>query len=116
MVCDHQNQFLKQQSPPFWWWQNIWVFIKNIFKAQVIWICEALKELCQEFNHRISWYTNFNELTHLAQTIYEWIREFLKIVLIQSKSSSFLYGLDYFDYFKTNLPLSYIKSVYKKIL
>ena len=54
---------------------------------------------------------NFNDLIHLAETICERIREFLRIILIRLKFSPFLYELDYFDHLKINLPLSYIKSV-----
>ena len=55
--------------------------------------------------------TNFNNLIHLAETICEGIRGFLRIILIRSKSSPFLYEFDYFDHLKINLSLSYIKSV-----
>ena len=54
---------------------------------------------------------NFNDLIYFAETICEGIRVFQKIVLIQSKSSPFLYELDYFDHFEKDLPLSYIKSI-----
>ena len=54
---------------------------------------------------------NFNDLIHFTETICEGIRVFLKIILISSKSSLFLYELDYFDHFEKDLSLSYIKNV-----
>ena len=50
----------------------------------------------------------------LLKLIYESIRVFLRIVLNQLKSFSFLYETDknnHFDHFEKDLPLSYIKSV-----